>query len=119
MPIIIAALVYGVLATLVLTVVAVVGLARGRRPGRAVLAGAISSLASFLLGCAAAVLLGVAAPQVGGLVGANALVVPVGLVGAVLGATVGMAVARQIWSRWSPARGQGQAEPGAASDGGA
>jgi hypothetical protein len=94
MPFLIAALVYGVLAALVLTLVAVVGLARGRQPGRAVLAGAVGSLAGFLLGCAAAALVCVAAPGVGSRVGATALVVPAGLVGAVLGAAVGVAAAR-------------------------
>ena len=91
MPFISAALVYGVLASLVLTFVAVIGLARGRRPGRAVLAGAVGSLAGFLLGCAAAVLVCVAAPDVGSHVGATALVVPAGLVGGLLGAAIGVA----------------------------
>ena len=39
------------------SLVAVIGLARGRQPGRAVLAGVLGSLAGFLLGCAAAVLI--------------------------------------------------------------
>ena len=82
MPFIIAALAYGVLAALVLTLVAVIGLARRRQPGWAVLAGAVGSLAGFLLGCAAAVLVCVAAPDVGSRLGATALVVPAGLVGA-------------------------------------
>src|SRR5258708_24421193 len=64
MPFTIAALVYGVLAALVLTLVAVIGLARGRQPGWAVLAGAAGSLAGFLLGCAAAVLVCVAPPNI-------------------------------------------------------
>jgi len=111
MPVIIAALVYGVLAALVFTLVAVIGLARGRPPGWAMVAGAIGSLAGFLLGCAAAVLGCVAAPDVGSRVGATALVVPGGLVGAVLGAAVGLAAAWRTWSRWSPPKGQRQAEP--------
>lgn len=119
MPIIIAALVYGVFAVLVLTLVAAIGLARGRRPGRALLAGAVGSLAGFVLGCAAAVLVCVAAPEVGSGVGATALVVPAGLVGAVLGAAVGVAAARRTWSRWSPPKGPRHAEPGATADGGA
>jgi hypothetical protein len=104
MPIVIAALVYGVLAALVLTLVAVIGLARGRPPSRAVftravLAGAVGSLAGFLLGCAAAVLVCLAAPDIGSRVGATALVVPAGLVGAALGAAVGVAAARRTWSK--------------------
>jgi hypothetical protein len=95
MPVIIAALVYGVLAALVLTLVAVIGLARGRPPGWAMLAGAVGSLVGFLLGCAAAVLVCVAAPGVGSRVGATALVVPAGLIGAVQGAAVGLASARR------------------------
>src|SRR5438132_1636982 len=112
MPFIIAALVYGVLAALVLTLVAVVGLTRGRKPGRAVLAGAGGSLAGFLLGCAAAVLVCVAAPDIGSRLGATALVVPAGVVGAVLGAAVGVAAARRTWSKWRPPKGQRQPEPG-------
>src|SRR5438128_908055 len=104
MPFIIAALVYGVLAALVLTLVAVIGLARGRQPGRDVLAGAVGSLAGFLLACPAAVLVCVAAPDVGRRVGATALIVLAGLVGAVLGAGVGVAAAR--WTRWSSPQGQ-------------
>ena len=95
MPFIIAALVYGMLAALVLTLVAVIGLARGRQPGRAVLAGAVGSLAGFLLGCAAAVLVCVAAPDVGSRVGATALVVPAGLAGAALGAAVSLTGVRR------------------------
>jgi hypothetical protein len=116
MPFIIAALVYGLLAALMLTLVVVIGLARGRRPGRAVLAGAISSLAGFLLGCAVTVLLCVAAPDVGSHVGATALVVPAGLVGAVLGAAVGVAAARRTGSRWSPPKGQRRAERSTSAD---
>jgi hypothetical protein len=119
MPFIIAALVYGALAALVLTLVAVIALARGRQPGRVVVAGAVGSLAGFLLGCAAAVLVCVAAPVVGSRVGATALVVPAGLVGAVLGAAVGVAAARRTWSRGGPPKAQRHAEPGAAADGGA
>jgi ascorbate-specific PTS system EIIC-type component UlaA len=114
MPIIIAALVYGALAALILTVVMVIGLARGRQPGRAVLAGAVGSLAGFLLGCAAAVLVGVAGPNVR--VAATALVVPASLVSAVLGAVVGVAIARRAWSRWSPPKGLRHTEPGASAD---
>lgn len=95
MPVIIAALVYGVLAALVLTLVAVIGLARGRQPGRAMLAGAVGSLAGFLCGCAAAVLVCVVAPDLGSGVGATALVVPAGLVGAVLGTAIGVTAARR------------------------
>jgi len=116
MPFIIAVLVYGVLAALVLTLVTVIGLARGRQPGRAVLAGVLGSLAGFLLGCAAAVLVCVAAPDVGSRVGATALVVPPGLIGAVLGAAVGVAAARRTWSRWSTPKGHRHAEPGVAAD---
>jgi hypothetical protein len=100
MPFIIAALVYGLIAALVLTLVVLIGLARGRQPGWAVLSGAVGSLAGFLLGCAAAVLVCIAAPDVGGHVGATALVV---LVGAVLGAIFGVAAARRMCSRWSTA----------------
>jgi hypothetical protein len=86
------------LAALVLTLVSVIGLARGRQPGWALLAGAIGSLAGFPLGCAAAVLVCVAAPDVGSRVGATAVVVAAGLVGAVLGAAVGVAAVRRTWS---------------------
>ena len=96
MPLIIAALVYGVLAALALNLVVVMGLARGRQPGRVVLAGAVGSLPGFLLGCAAAVLVCAAATDVGSRVGATALVVPAGLVGAVLGAAIGVVTARRM-----------------------
>jgi ascorbate-specific PTS system EIIC-type component UlaA len=99
MPFIIAALVYGVLAALVLALVVVIGLARGRQPGRAVLAGTLGSLAGFLLGCAAAVLVCLAAPAVGSHVGATALVVPAGLAAAVPGAAGGVAAARRTKQR--------------------
>jgi len=111
MPVIIAALVYGAFAALVLTLVAVIGLVRGRQPGWGMVAGAFGSLAGFLLGCAAAVLVCVATPVVGSRVGATALVVPASLVGAALGAAVGLAAARRMWSRWSPPKGQRQSEP--------
>jgi hypothetical protein len=112
MPLIIAAFVYGVLAALVLILVVVIGLVRGRKPGLAMLAGAVGSLAGFLLGCAAAVLVCFAPLDLGGRVGATALVVPAGLVGAALGAGAGMAAARLARSRGSPLKEQSHAEPG-------
>jgi len=115
MPFIIAALVYGVLAALLLTLVAVIALARRRRPGRVVSAGAVGSPAGFLLGCAAAVLVCVAAPDVGSRVGATALLVPASLVGAVLGAAGGVAAARRTWSRGSLPKAQRHAAPGSSS----
>ncbi len=114
MPLIIAALVYGAVAALALAIVTAVALARGRWPGPAVLAGAVCSVAGFLLGCAAAVLVCVAAPGVGGGVGATALVVPAGLIGASLGAAFGVAAAGRAW----PPQSDRQAQPDAA-DGGA
>jgi len=61
------------------------------------------------------VLVCVAAPDVGSRVGATALVVPAGLVGAVLGAAAGMAAARRMWSRWGLPKAQRHAAPGTSS----
>jgi hypothetical protein len=95
MPFIIAAVVYGVLTGLVVALVAVIGLARGWHPGRAVLASTAGSLVGFLLGCAAAFVLCVGAPDVvGGRVGATAVIVPGSLTGALLGAAVAAAARR-------------------------
>ncbi len=118
MPLIIAFLAYGVLTALAFAAVAVIALARGRRPGWAVLAGTVGSLAGFLFGCAVGVLACVAGLASGSGVGATALVVPAGLVGALLGAAVGVA-AQQTWSWWNSPKEQRHTEPGAAADSGA
>ena len=97
MPFIIAAIVYGALAALVITVFTVVALARGRQPGREMLGGAIGSLPGFFLGCAVAALFCIALPKPGVQFGATALIVPASLVGAIIGAAIGVSTARRSW----------------------
>lgn len=96
MPFIIAGFVYIVLAVVVLAVVAVLALAQRRRPGWAVLAGTAGSLAGFLCGCVAMMLMFIVAPGIGGRVGATVLIVPAGLFGATLGTIGGVAVAKRL-----------------------
>lgn len=95
MPLLIAALVYGVFAILLIAIVMVIGLAQGRRPGRTVFAGALGSLAGFLFGFSTAVMMCIVAPGIGGSLGATALVVPASLVGALMGAAAGVAAVRR------------------------
>lgn len=97
MPFIIAAIVYGALAALVITVFTVVALARGRQPGREMLGGAIGSAIGFVAGSAAAALFCIAVPKAGVQFGATVVVVLAGLTGALIGAALGVSKARQSW----------------------
>ncbi|CAN5360438.1 hypothetical protein BH10PLA2_BH10PLA2_27860 [soil metagenome] len=94
MPFVIAAFVYGLFAAPILAYVLIAGRARGRQVGLAVFTGTIGSMGGFLFGCAAAVLVFVSLPEVGKYVGATLVVIPVSLVCALLGATVGVVAAR-------------------------
>ena len=92
MPIIIAAILYLVLAAPALTVVGVVCWARRRPVGQALLGGAVGSAAGFALGCGVAVLVIWTVPNVGANVGATAQIALASLSLALVGMAAGTAV---------------------------
>src|SRR5947208_15752975 len=90
MPFVIGAVLYVLVAIPALAVVGVVCWARGRAVGRALLGGAVGSLAGFVAGCGVAAL-GCTA-GLGARVGATAIVVPTSLGLGLLGMAAGVAI---------------------------
>jgi hypothetical protein len=95
MPLIIAGILYGLLAALALAVIGGVCLARRRPPGASTLGAVVGSLAGFLLGCIAGALACITFPAIGGRVGATTVAVVVSLGTALLGMAVGVAASRR------------------------
>jgi len=92
MPLVIAGILYVILAIPALAVVGVVCWARHKRFLRPLLGGAVGSLAGFVLGCGTAILFILTVPGAGANVGATAIVVTISLGVAMTGMIAGTVV---------------------------
>lgn len=100
MPFVIAFMAYAVLFAPMFALVAIVVWTRGRASAGVLLAGAVGSLGGLMVGCALAALMCIVWPFAGHRIGATAVVVPAGLVGACLGAAgIAAAAKRTLTSR--------------------
>ena len=92
MPFVIAGFLYGALALILLIALGIACAATKRSPGLPMLAGGLGSFVGFMIGCVAAVFIGLNGSALGARYGATAMVVPISVGLAILGLIAGAAL---------------------------